>query len=465
MFSSCSESFLNMEPKSYLGSSDFYKTEGDIEQALVGAYDALQSTGQYGFFFSYLMEVPSDNSISRSITNSGGIYGDFELFRVTSSNTILNSTWTDCYLGIQRCNIVLNRISDIDMDAETKKQRIGEALFLRALTYFNLVRIWGGVPIVLNEIEDPIEAFNHGRVSADEVYNRIIADLDNAITNLSGIKNSNGRADWGACKALLAKVYLTQGEFSKSSEILSEIIDSKQYKLLENYSDIFDVKNKNHEESIFEVQYLAGGYGEGSSYANNFAPSGDNSVIGGVGVANGDNEPTQELTNLFSQEDSRITASIDTSDNGQLFTPKFNDIPFQQDDANNNFIVLRYADVLLMYAEALNEISYEVNGDAFKYLNQVRKRAGVDTLNQITTANQELFRKAVAKERRLELAFENHRWFDLVRTGNAIEVMNSANSPHGNLNVQEYQLLFPIPQPQIDAINNKEIFYQNPGYN
>lgn len=458
---SCAD-FLNQEPISNSSVTGFYKTQADIEQGVAGVYNSLQSYKQYGANFIFFMEVRSDNTYTESITTSGGIYGDFDLFRTVPTNSILDLTWAGCYEGIQRCNLVLANIDNITMSEDLKKQYKGEMLFIRALTYFNLVRIWGDVPLVIQEVKDPFDAFEFARTPASEVYKQIVTDLSDASALLSEkvAASKTGSVTSGAANALLGKVYLTLKDYSKAELALKKVIDSKVYKLLDTYAAVFDVTNKNSAESIFEIQYNKDVTDQGSRFANIFAPKGSTEVTGGVGTSLGDNTPTEDLYGKYEEGDLRRDISIGHISDGRMYCKKFVVAPVLPNQSDANFIVLRYADVLLMYAEALNENGYKAEGDALNYLNDIHRRAGLQAYTANELSNQELFREAIWKERRFELAFENHRWFDLLRTGKAMEIMNA--SANGEFTVEAYQLLFPIPQSQIDAAPDKMI--QNDRY-
>lgn len=452
--SSCDD-FLNQEPISNGSVTGFYKTQADIEQGVAGAYNSLQSYKQYGANFIFFMEVRSDNTYTESVTTSGGIYGDFDLFRTTSTNSILDLTWAGCYEGIQRCNIVLANIDNVVMDETLKKQYKGEMLFIRALTYFNLVRIWGDIPLVIKEVKDPFEAFTFTRTPSSEVYQQIVTDLNDAAGLLPEKleKARTGAISAGAANSLLGKVYLTLRDYQKAESVLKKVIDSKVYKLLDNYGDVFNVLNKNSAESIFEIQYNKDVTDQGSRFANIFAPKGSTEVTGGVGTSLGDNTPTEDLYGKYEPGDLRKDISIGQISDGRLYCKKFVVAPVLPNQSDANFIVLRYADILLMYVEALNENGYKTDGDAFLYLNKIRERAGLKAYTSEELPNQKLFREAVWNERRFELAFENHRWFDLLRTGKAVEIMNASTG--GEFTVESYQLIYPIPQSQIDAAPDK----------
>lgn len=451
------EDQLETNAISNVTSDNFYQTEADIEQAVVASYDALQSEGQYGFNFMMFMEIRSDNAFVESPTNVGGEFGEFDLFALTPGNSRIENTWNSCYRGIQRCNIVLNRIGDIDMDATLKNTRIGEVKFLRALTYFNLVRLWGDVPLVITETTDPFEAFSIGRSSVSAVYDQIVLDLSEAVQVLPQ-NNDVGRATKGAAQTLLGKVHLTLKNWIEANTILNDVFG---YALHPNFENNFGIANENGQESIFEVQFQAGN-GEGSPYPNQVAPVGSaDELLNGIGSQRGENIPANDLYNSFENNDVRRDVSIGTVTSGTRYAKKLVDIPVADFDSNLNVIVLRYADILLMRAEALNEIGYTAGGEAFTLLNQIRTRAGLSSLTATELPDQSSFRNAVLEERRHEFVSENQRWFDLLRTNKAIEVMNASTSA---FSVSDFQLLYPIPLSAIDAINNSSIFPQNPGY-
>lgn len=457
-------SFIDVKPESEFTTENFYATEDDIEQAVVGAYDALQAIGEYGQYFVYFMEVRADNSIEESSTSSSGVFAAFDTFSLEASNDVLNTTWTACYDGVNRANTVLGRIDGIDMDEATIEVRKGEMYFLRALTYFNLVRLWDAVPLVVEETTDPIESLNIGRSDATKVMAQVIADLEEAISLLPVTQSESGRATLGAAQMLLAEVYLTQQDYASATTPLDNLIQTGTYVLESDYLDIFSIDNESNEEVVFEVQFASGNDGEGSRLANLFAPIGATELVGNSGTTSGDNMPTQDLYDAYDDDDLRRDASIGVLDDGRFYAQKYISEPDLEYDAENNFVVYRYADALLMQAEALNEVGYQADGDAFTYLNQVRTRAGLTAWDATDLPDQDAFRDAVYQERRLELAFENHRWFDLIRTGLAVEVLDGHEATEGAVSVSDYQLIYPIPQTQIDIMNDTELMWQNPGY-
>lgn len=460
----CKEQFLDLSPISAVGTSSFFKTQSDVLTALNGAYGALQFNGQYGQLY-VVAEIPSDDTspvLSGSVTDQD----EFDKFYVRTTNPYTLARWNDGYRGIYRCNAIIERTAGVSMDETLKKRVIGEAKFLRALMYFNLVRVFGDVPLVLTEITDPLQGYDYGRAPVADVYTQIIKDLSDAETVLATSYTGTdvGRATTGAAKSLLGKVYLTQKKYAEAATKLKEVIDLGIYSLLPNYADLFKAANKNSKESVFEVQYKKGNIGEGSPFANAYAPENSGNAVIQFG-GGGNNHPTPDLESSYETGDPRRAVSMANSyinSSGvkidYYYIKKYADPPVANGDSDDNWYVLRYADILLMYAEALNETGK--TAEALPYLNQVRKRVGL--ADKTPTAQADL-RLAIEQERRVELAFEGHRWFDLVRTGRALPVLQAKAASIGiKTALTENNLIFPIPQSQID-INPSKI-KQNPGY-
>ena len=470
MATSCKD-FLDLAPISQMNGNSFYQSAEDMNNALTAVYGALQYGGMYYSSMHVIGDLRSDNTWIPN-PNAGANLQEVDEFRNNAFNTISSSTWSAHYQGIQAANIVVEKIKDIDMDATLKNRYIGEAKFLRALMYFNLVRIFGDVPLVLEVIENPQDGYSYGRIPAETVYGQIIDDLTEAEEYLpyeySGI--DVGRATRGAAMSLLGKVFVTQKRWDLAVAKLKEVIDQSaltKYEILGDYASLFSVTNKNNRESIFEVQFKKGASGEGSPFTNQFAPIGSGIAVTIVGNPLGQNIPTDDMYDAYEDGDVRRDASMRTSYvlNGNTvqynYIAKYLSEPAAYLDADNNWMVLRYADVLLLYAEAKNEIGYEANGEAFQYLNEIRDRANLPfkTSNHTNPAlrveSQAAFRLAVEQERRVELAFEGHRWFDLIRTERAAAVLQSLGMlPHHNL--------FPIPNSQVEI--NPDIIKQNPLY-
>lgn len=463
--SGCSD-FLELAPIDATNVGNFYRNASDMQAAVNAAYGMLANAGEYGYAYYNVAEVRSDNTMN---WEGGGNLPDAELdqFKMASTNEIIRVMWVDTYRGILAANTVLDHIGGAQMDDVLRQRLIGEARFLRALQYFNLVRTFGDVPLVLSETKSVDEGYSQPRVPKQEVYAQIVADLTDAEQKLpvSYSGSEIGRATRGAARALLGKVYLTTGDFTKAKDKLKEVMDAGTYKLLDDYAALWPVANANNAESLFEVQFKKGGTGTGSSFYNNFAPRNSGSSVIKVGFAGGRHLPTADLIAAYEPGDYRknVSLSLGYTDNvtgkyvADPYTLKFQDTPFTDGDADNNWPVLRYADVLLMYAEAVNATDGPTTV-AYDALNAVRKRAKLTALP--IGLSKAAFALALERERQVELAFEGHRWFDLVRTGREVAVMNAHfKAPV----VQDFNAVFPIPQTQIDI--NPSGIKQNPGYN
>ncbi|MBJ7881902.1 RagB/SusD family nutrient uptake outer membrane protein [Gelidibacter salicanalis] len=442
---SCSKDFIELSSISEASSEDFYKTSSDFENAVTACYDALQSNDLYGQAFDRLIAIRADDAVDDNSSSSTRA-ADVDKFQESSTNRFVNNAWRGSYIGISRCNIVISRIDGASIDASLKNQLKAEAQFVRALIYFNAVRMWGEVPLITKEqtvleTNQQIQDKTLIRNSIADVYTSIIQDLTFAQQNLP-LSNSIGKATSGAAKSLLGKVYLTQGNYSSAQAILSEVIG--KYDLLTSFGAVFDVANKNNKEIIFAVAYNKNLANEGhSAWYNN-----GNFVL-----------IPQTLLDSYDANDARLSL-VETSENqdGFIMPGKFFDEQ-SQNQFGNDFPVLRYSDVLLMSAEALNEIGYVADGEAFDLLNKVRNRAGLSSYTSSDLVNRQEFRDAVLWERKLELALEYDRWFDLLRTGTAITEMAKVG-----LTITNDDLLFPIPQSEIEIINNPSGFPQNPSY-
>ncbi|WP_421943310.1 RagB/SusD family nutrient uptake outer membrane protein [Pedobacter sp.] len=465
----CRKSFLQQDPISTIATTNAYKTVGDFTLALSGAYSSLQgggiTTNSYVF-----REITSDNSLpvaSGSVTDQD----EFDRFYIRTTNPFILSAWNDGYNAINRVNTILGRIDPVSMDQALKARFIAESKFIRAVVYFNLVRTFGDVPLVLNEIPDPDEGYNFGRNAVVEVYAQIEKDLTEAeaVLPVSYTGANIGRASKGAAKSLLGRVLLTQKKYPQASIKLKEVIDFGIYSLMDNYADYFRVANKNNRESVFEIQFKSGGAGEGNPWPNAFAPQNSGNVVIAFG-GDGNNQPTNDLVQAYEANDDRKGVTLATSYVNAAgatiqgnFVKKYFDVPVAKNDNGNNIPLIRYADVLLMYAECLNEQGYQPSGDAFRYLNLIRMRAKLPAKTAVQLPDQASFRLAMEEERRVEFAFEGLRWYDLVRTDRAIPVMNSKRALFGIVNpLTVNNLIFPVPQSQID-INSSKI-KQNPGY-
>lgn len=452
------ENELDIVPITEKAANSFYSNEQELESAVIGVYSQLQNGGLYGLDLIGVGEISGEDSFEEIAANDGGRFGQLDDFSTNASNDLVADIWRESYEGIQRANVVLNRITDIEYGTPSvKTNRIGEMKFVRALLYFNLVRLYGDVPLVIDETESPFEFFGQGRTAADQVYTQIEMDLTDAIGNLPEEKQP-GRPAKGAALALLADVQLTQGKTAEALTNLEAVVTSLQYELAPSTAEIFGVENEGNGEILFEIQYASGfnadGNIEGSPAGSQFRPSGT------TANAKGHNLPTQAFIDSFEIGDTRLNdyVDIDPSANPFYYTLKYEVSPTGANDGGSDHLIIRYADVILKYAEALNEEGR--TPEAIIELNKIRTRALLDTTTAITQVG---VREAIRQERRFELMGEGHRWFDLKRYGNAVSVMNSFFAATGaNVSIDETNLLLPIPQSQLDT--DPGIITQNPGY-
>ena len=453
-FFSC-EDKLDLVPITNKAANSFYSSEPELESAIAAVYGQLQNGGLYGLDLIGVGEISGEDSFEEIAANDGGRFGQLDDFSTNAGNDLVGDIWRESYEGIQRVNVVLNRIDEIEYDdSALKSVRIGEMKFVRGLLYFNLVRLYGDVPLVLEETENPSDFFGQGRTSADQVYSQIETDINDAIAALPTAK-SPGRPAKGAAQALLADVQMNQGKYSEAVTNLSAVVNSGLYSLVPSTDELFGPANEGNSEILFEVQFASGvgGNAEGSPAASQFRPSGT------TANAKGHNLPSFEFVELFEEGDTRQTdyVGLDADANPFYFSLKYEVSPTGVNDGGSDYYVIRYADVLLKYAEVLNETGS--TSDAISFLNMVRNRAG---LGDTSATSQQEVRDAIEMERRLEFIGEGHRWFDLKRTGKAVETMNawfSANSK--NVTIDNSKLLLPIPQSQIDT---DPAITQNPGY-
>jgi starch-binding outer membrane protein, SusD/RagB family len=460
------EDFLSVNPQSELTQEAFPTTQEDALQTTNAVYATLRDWHYHSGGFP-ILDFMSDDAHKGSNPNDGvNTQGPYEEFMHSPTQDGLDRWWNALYQGIRRANIVLERVSPIEMDEQLKNRFLGEASFLRALYYFDLVRAFGGVPLV-TEVEPPLEV---QRSTVGDIYDLIEEDLLFAVENLplkSGYgPNDLGRATKGAAQALFAKVYLFQQDFVNAEEYAMEVILSGEYDLEEVFTNANGPEGEHGAESVFEVGAVTTAGAGGNQYANT------QGVRGTPNRGWGFNRPSINLREAFGEDDPRRSGTIielgDVIDGiviiGDGTTPdettdeegnvieieSYNRkvwIPGTSTDTQfgHNRRLIRYSDVLLMAAEALNE--NDKPGEALTYLNSVRERArhGDETiLPDITETDKNLLRDSIIEERRLELALEGHRFWDLVRTGKAEEVLGPAGFITG-----KHELL-PIPQSEID---------------
>lgn len=474
---SCSEDFLEKAPLDSINTDNYYQTEEDAINAINGAYQPLQWAKLYNMRM-WTSDIMAGNSV---VGAGGGDDGretqDMANFVTATDNAGVLDLFRGPWPGILRSNVILQKVPGMDIDDELKNRILGEAHFLRAHYYFILVRYFGDVPLII-EPQAPGDDLYPSRTDKSLIYDLIIDDFTEAKDLLpkksSYGSNDLGRAAKGAAAGMLAKVYLTLGEYENVVTLANEV-ESLGYALNENYADNFDVNNENSIESLFEVQYT-GDAGEGfwsdenqASWLSAFqGPRNSGMVAGGYGW----NQPTQEFMDAYEENDLRkdVTVLYENCPNfdGQKYNPDYSSTGYNlrkflvtksvsatYDNSPRNFPVLRYADVLLMKAEALNELNR--TSEAEDPLNEVRERAGLDDVSGKTQAE---MKEIILHERRMELAFEGQRWFDMIRVDDGQWGLDFLHSI-GKVNATEKYLLFPIPLKEIESNPN---LAQNPGY-
>ena len=472
---SCADDFIDV-PSLDENSEDFFNSEEQYQEALIAAYDYLQATAQQ----FQVGEIASDNTLAggESATDTPGIQEIDDMIH-TPVNPILRNIWTWMYTGVNRTNYIMEFQDKIDFPNKTSV--LAQTRFLRAFYYFELVKWFGDVPLVLDKRMKFGDQFEVDRTPKADIYALIESDLIYAAANLPYTQSETGRITKGAAQALLGKAYLYQDKFSEAASVLEDVINNGPYQLLPSATAPLMWENdyENNIESVFEIQYSdvdGGSYGCFECLEGNYAV-GFNGPRGYVGpvfdFGYSFNVPTQDVVDAFEDGDIRLdysildmqkwlsenpTASYD-ADAGYEQTGYFNrkyiarlgdkNIPDAALTNPNNYRAIRYADVLLMAAEALNRGSIS-DDRARGYLNEVRNRA---TLANVITSGANLTND-IYKERRVELVGEGHRFFDLVRTGKA-----AGTIPDFQAGKHE---LFPIPIEEIELSGNR--WQQNPGY-
>lgn len=474
----CSE-FLEVSPQSELTQEAFPTTAADALLATNAMYSTVRSWNYSSGGFP-ILDIMSDDTHKGSNPDDGiNTVGPYDNFTHEANQDGLDRWWATLYQGIRYTNVVIEFVPEIPMDENLKNRYVGEAFFLRGLFYFDLVRAWGGVPLVLSSTA-PLSL---ERSTAETIYAQIISDLERA-TNLLPEKdeyesNDLGRATQGAAKSLLAKVYIFQNDFTRAEPLLLEVINSGKYDLEPDFINANGRDGEHGVESVFEVGAVEVQSSIGNQYANT------QGVRGTPNRGWGFNRPSINLREAFENGDPRRDASIielgDVLDGitilGDGVTPdetkdeqgrvieieSYNQkvwIPGLSTDTQfgHNRRIIRFADVLLMAAEALNE--NDKPGQALVHLNRVRDRArgaNPSILPAITEQNKAALRELILNERRVELAMEGHRYWDLVRTGKAVEKLGPLGYEAGKHEV------LPIPQNEIDI--SLGVLTQNPNWN
>lgn len=430
----CDDGLLDVRPVDRIDNDKAIIDAKSAEAALVGAYSSLQSGSLYGGSYVMLSETMTDNT---EHTGTFATYADADLNEVTSDNGTIGGIWNAAYGGIYRLNLILDKVPQLDEIAAVQRDRIlGESHALRALHYHNLVRGFGGVPLVLEPFESIEEASNISRASVADVYAQILSDLSTAESLLDAANRSNDppaertRITPGFIDALRARVELYRENWDGAEAAARAVIATGDYALVPNYADLFDPNGAPTSEDIFRVAFTASDFNN-IGYYYQFAGRFE------IGA-------TQDIYDAFPEGDERFDVTFEGIRSDGIEVAKF-----PTTEGSENLHVIRYAEVLLILAEALAQQGGATQLiEAMDLVNEIRDRAGLAPLLYGTQA---AVLDAIYQERRLELAFEGDRWFDLVRTGRALAVLPD---------LQEYQLLWPIPLRELDVAN----LAQNPGY-
>lgn len=478
---SCSDSFVDVESEDE-NSETFFNSESDYQLALTAAYDYLQTSAK---FYQYA-EIASDNTLcgGESATDSEYIQQIDDMIHtpVGQSNGGLRTMWQWLYEAVNRCNFIMEFKDKTDFPNKTSV--IAQTRFLRAYYNFELVKWWGDVPMLVDKRIRFGDQFSINRTPKAEVYALIEADLIFAATNLPYVQTETGRVTKGAAQALLGKAYLYQNKFTEAATVLKDLINNGPHRLLTSteYPNMFERDWENNAESVFEVQYSdvdGGSYDCFQCLEGNYSvffngPRGFEDATGKFDAGYSFNVPTQEVVDAFEPGDLRLETSIldikqyiidhpgskyketegyeQTGYFNRKYLARKGDLNIGDAALTNpdNYRVIRFADVLLMAAEALNRKSSPDDETARTYLNKVRNRA---MLSDVTTSGANLTND-IYKERRVELVGEGHRFFDLVRTGKApLEINGFVAGKHE---------LFPIPIEEINLSGNR--WAQNPNY-
>lgn len=431
------EKQLDLAPISAVGDNGFYTNGEEVEGGVIAIYDGLQQVPLREFA---LTEMRSDNSKSK---NREGDWAQFESFTVAPTNQAIGLYWAANYNVIFRANVVLKNLEAVESEAD-KSQFEGEAKFARALAHFNLVRAFGDVPLIDKVVIQTDEDY-FARKSVSEVLAFIDGDLTEAAALLPA-SNEYGRSTSTAASALLGKVKLTAGDHAGAKTVLEPLLAGTS-SLEDSYSDVF--YKEGNSEVIFAIAYLDDDANESQDFSYEMTA---------LGVRSGLNYITDDFKSTLSADDTIRTPvlinQLNTNEVGKYLTTSADNRR-----CGNDWIVLRHADVLLMYAESiLGEADLTADSDAINAYNEVRARAGQ---SELVVGTDELTRQALSDERRIELAFENHRFYDLVRFGLANTVIANHAAATGQ-SFEPTDLLLPIPQAEINVSAGK--LTQNPGY-
>ena len=478
ILSSCQKDFLDRKPKGQLTFDTYFENEDQAVWAVNAIYQNFRSWEMCAFPWIGITDIISDDADKGSTENDALYVKELDDFTFDATNQVFGQSWKGHYHTIFRANLAIENIPSVNMDPALRDRLVGEAKFLRAYSYFRLVQWYGDLPVIIKPLDEE-EYFTQQRSPVDEVYSLIGQDLQDAIAALPEKSEyppeDLGRATKGAARGILAKLYMLRKDYAKAWEQCQAIINSGEYSLETRYADIFLPQGENGVESIFEIGAVAVQASVAGSGASPY-----NMIQGVRGIPNlgwGFNRPSDDLVASYEPGDPRRQATIiyvgevlpDGStivqDNPEIVNERYNQKawvpahPGLQDNGPGNLRLLRYADILLLAAEALNEMGQP--DQALPYLNMVRQRARGSNnfiLPDITTTDQTELRGIIRHERRVELAMEQQRWFDLLRWGIAGDVMQALGK---NFEKGKHELL-PLPQSEIDLSGGR--LQQNSGY-
>jgi len=467
----CNKSFLDRNSPADLTYSQFYQTEADFQGALNACYFSLKSQVENLLTFNDAM---TDNTFENQYNFTGDIYF-FDATNVPTTSTTISGMWGACYRSIAYANTVINKIGASSTPEASKKVFIAEARFIRAYSYFNLVRIYGGVP-KYETVPNIDSVYLTPRASAEEIYDFIVADLT-AAQNIDADRSTaqqataKGKVTTTAVNALLGKVYLQRKDFPNAVTTLGAIVNNAGLSLESNLSNLYNADDPFNHEIILAVNYERVS-GQNSPFTNLTLPRLSQGILPNVAATygNGDFNIEPYVLSSFADNDAR-KALIDSQDiqTGAdivrfYYSTKYRDLgTTASGNSGADFIILRYADVLLMYADALNQS--DRTGDAYPYINQVRARAALDPLPSGYSKDQ--MNDALAQERQWEFLLEGDRWFDLSYRGfDYLKTTLNAAFPHSVRNqdasIEDREILFPLPGAEVAY--KPSLLTQNPGY-
>ena len=498
----CSEDFLERELQSALLTDTYYKDNIECQNALIGVYDVLNINDQYygapsggGSYFRGLLVVGNVGTDECIVERPFwmGDHNNIEYYLTNPSTDLIYLIWRNMYLGISRANTLLARIPESDNSTEQADlERIrGEAIFLRALFYWHLAKFYGGVPLITEEIKTPDDIV-YERSSIEATYEQIISDLGEAI-KLLDYKPGGNYASKGAAEALLGSVYLqmcgpqvndNNTTAVQAAEVLKSVIDNSGSRLLNSYPEVYSLSNENNDEIIFNIEFsnLPSEYGQVTAY---FGP-GNQAITNSYHILLSSQEHFYSYDTVNDARWAHNVAAyeIKVSNNEYVFEPTSREDPLHDYFVNKfrlplpgnpsqgypflewqsplNYPILKYSDVLLLFAEAECRANNGPTTEAYDAINQIRNRAGLDDLT--SGLSYDAFMASLLQERSWELCFEGKRWEDLVRFGKLVETVQALTitNPLGAQNIRDYHIFMPIPQIEITL--SKDVLKQNDGY-